>query len=127
MRNGKDVQMLVCGSRTFEDIGKMMKRLEEASLCYFYGEDIAIVHGGARGADQMAGIVARRYGWEIFVEPAQWDKYGKAAGAIRNQAMLDKYDPYLVAAFPHGPLSASRGTLDMVTRAAQQEVLTIVY
>ena len=46
------------------------------------------------------------------VYEAQWDKYGKAAGAIRNQQMLDEGKPELVVAFPGG-----RGTEDMVNRA----------
>lgn len=59
---------------------------------------------------------------------ADWEKYGKRAGPIRNQAMLD----YLVlgresgqtvgvVAF-HDGLEASKGTKDMVTRATKAGV-----
>ena len=44
--------------------------------------------------------------------PADWSEYGKAAGAIRNQQMLDEGTPDLVVAFPGG-----NGTLDMVRRS----------
>ena len=32
--------------------------------------------------------------------PVDWEKYGKAAGPIRNQQMIDKGKPDLVVAFP---------------------------
>lgn len=43
---------------------------------------------------------------------ADWNLYGKAAGAIRNTAMLDDHTPTLVVAFPDG-----KGTANMVRQA----------
>lgn len=43
--------------------------------------------------------------------PAHWDKYGKAAGPLRNQQMLDEGTPDLILAFPGGA-----GTEDMCRR-----------
>lgn len=41
--------------------------------------------------------------WCPFTEfPADWDKYGKSAGYIRNQQMLDEGCPDYVVAFPGG-------------------------
>jgi len=37
-----------------------------------------------RGADRFAVVLAERYGTPIIWHPAEWDKYGKAAGFIRN-------------------------------------------
>jgi hypothetical protein len=72
----------------------------------------AIIHGGARGADSMAGEFANETGIEEIVFPADWKMYGRRAGPIRNQQMLDEGKPDLVVAFPGG-----RGTADMVGRA----------
>lgn len=44
-----------------------------------------------------------------YTEKAYWNLHGKAAGPIRNQLMLDKYDPDLVIAFP-----GETGTANMV-------------
>jgi hypothetical protein len=44
--------------------------------------------------------------------PAQWDRYGEAAGPIRNAWMLEFGKPDLVVAFPGG-----RGTADMISKA----------
>jgi hypothetical protein len=71
-----------------------------------------IVHGAAEGADALAERWAKAEFIGRHRFPAQWDKYGKAAGPIRNQAMIDKGKPDLVVAFP-----GDRGTADMGRRA----------
>ena len=70
-----------------------------------------VVHGGARGADTLAGLVAKRLKLGVEVYQADWKTYGKAAGAIRNQQMLES-GVDAVLAFPGG-----KGTADMVRRA----------
>jgi len=64
----------------------------------------------------MAGTIATEYGFDVEVYAAEWYRFGKAAGPIRNQQMLDEGKPDLVVAF-HNNLSRSRGTRDMINRA----------
>ena len=45
-------------------------------------------HGGARGADQSIAAAAHRLGWAVEAIPAQWARYGIAAGPVRNGQML---------------------------------------
>jgi hypothetical protein len=78
-----------------------------------------ICHGDARGADREAGYEARRLGLEVVVFPANWSRYGKAAGPIRNQQMLDEFKPDLVLAFP---ILTSVGTYDMIMKATRAGV-----
>ncbi len=52
--------------------------------------------------------------------PADWDKFGKGAGPIRNQQMIDEGKPDLVVAFPGGT-----GTADMVKRAKKHGIEVI--
>lgn len=76
-------------------------------------EVLTVIEGGANGADRLAARFANFYqSVEHEPYPADWTKYGKAAGFIRNQQMLDEGKPDLVIAFPGG-----RGTADMVARA----------
>lgn len=72
-----------------------------------------VVHGGARGADREAGYWAELFGHEVEVFHAEWEKYGKRAGMIRNQDMVGG-GADLVVAFP---LGESRGTRDCMRRA----------
>ena len=77
-----------------------------------------IISGGAQGADTMAAQLAFEYGFRFIEFPANWRKYGKAAGPIRNQQMLDEH-PDLVLAF-HSDITKSKGTADMIARAKRK-------
>ena len=68
-----------------------------------------IVHGGARGADTLAGSLAARHGFTVEVWPADWSRHGRAAGPIRNEAMVRTCDGLF--AFWDG---TSRGTAHAV-------------
>jgi len=79
------MRILVTGSRAWDDwltIGVALTEAAEGAL------DVSVVHGGARGADVMAGAVATARGWSVEVHRADWTTHGKAAGFIRNQAMV---------------------------------------
>ena len=126
-------RILVCGGRDFEDYHLLRQTLDEVCVkrkwLYTpdaYGNylpDLVIIHGGAKGADDLADqwALVNWTGLEIY--KADWSKYGKAAGGIRNQQMLDEGKPDLVIAFP---TKNSKGTWDMVRRAKKAGVETIV-
>lgn len=113
---------LVCGDREWTDEFKMRRRLE-ALARESHTHPIArweIIHGDCRGADRLADRVARLLGLTVRPFPADWEKYGKAAGPIRNREMLDT-NPDLVIAF-HPRLARSRGTYDTVMEANRRGI-----
>lgn len=70
------------------------------------------------GADIIAQYWARQYdGLEDDPMPADWEKYGKPAGHIRNQEMVDKepQPDVCLAFFKSG--AANRGTQNCVDKA----------
>lgn len=77
-------------------------------------EDTLVVSGGAKGVDTWAveSAVANNLKWLIFWP--DWDKYGKRAGFIRNQKIVDASDE--IVAFWDG---VSRGTMNTVRRARE--------
>lgn len=90
-------RILITGSRTWtnlieieEAMIKGYNDLRDAGLVPD-GERVTIVHGGALGADMLAGMVARelRHLFDEEVHPAQWAVYGKRAGFLRNKEMVD--------------------------------------
>jgi len=84
-----------------------------------------LIHGAAPGVDSFCDELMDHWGWTICFHPADWDTHGKAAGPIRNQAMLDHHpDIDLVLAFPS---PESRGTWDMVQRAVKRHLAVRVY
>lgn len=84
-----------------------------------------VIEGDASGADRMAGTQAAFLGIAHECYPANWEKYGKPAGPIRNRQMLERLlkepEPRLVVAF-HDDLKNSRGTQDMVNRAKKARI-----
>lgn len=104
--------VLVCGDREWTDKAAIKHVLSQLPV------DTVILHGGCKGADMLAGEVAVELGYDVFMFPANWDKYGLRAGPIRNLQMLDQ-NPELVIAF-HEDLSKSKGTAHTVREARKR-------
>lgn len=104
----KTHRVLCCGGRYFSDATFLAARLDD--LHQMLG-DFVIIHGGARGADRLAGEWGKRHGFPVIEVAANWDIYAKSAGAIRNGWMLDFCFPTYVVAFPGG-----NGTADMIRK-----------
>lgn len=114
--------VLVCGSRYCEDkSGVILKEMRKLALEY---EISHFIHGGARGADTIAGKIAENMGFQVKVVHAEWKKYGPAAGPIRNAKML-KDNPDLVLAFPHFSYQ-NKGTENMLKQAREKGIETRV-
>lgn len=119
------MRVLICGSRGWEDpapINALLAGLDV--LSEGSSEPLVVIHGDARGADRLAGSLAKRWGAEVVIEPADWDTHGRAAGPIRNQKMLDEHKPDVVYAFRSN--GKSNGTDDMCNRARNSGVPTYV-
>jgi hypothetical protein len=87
----------------------------------FYGPITELVVGDATGADSLAKVVAMEYGIPVRVFYADWKKFGKCAGSIRNGWMIDTR-PDFVLPFPGG-----RGTADAVRRAKKAKIPLFEY
>jgi len=81
------VRILVCGSRTWIDGGVREGALRRVCAAYD-PQAIVIVHGAAQGADLLAAKFAARHNLQTERHPADWQRYGKAAGLIRNAEMV---------------------------------------
>jgi hypothetical protein len=109
------VRVLVCGSRTWEDYESIFLALRKVELvCNIE----AVIEGEARGADILSRIAAEHLHVPVMPFPANWDKYGRSAGPIRNTQMLREGKPKLVLAFTTD-LESSRGTRNMVYQARE--------
>jgi hypothetical protein len=111
--------ILICGDRFWTKIDPIKKELEQ------YNKDTIIIHGACKGADSLAGYIARRLGFKNIKEyPADWKQFGKSAGPIRNRQMLkENPDIELVLAF-HEYINESKGTKDMLAVAESAGIKT---
>lgn len=117
MSMSDEIRVLVCGGRDYADRAAVFQVLDGLHRARPFG---LVIHGGARGADALAGEWAAERGVPRLVMKADWKTHGKAAGPIRNQAMLER-KPDAVVAFPGGA-----GTRDMVRRADKAGVRIFV-
>ena len=110
----------MCGGRTYDKLWRVYEVLdsihEETPIT-------ELIQGGAAGADRLAKCWAEERIGESTEYKADWDRYGRSAGPIRNQQMLDEGKPDLVVAFP-----GTRGTADMIERTRKANIeLTIIH
>jgi hypothetical protein len=108
--------IVVCGSRAWADERKIRKVLSQ------FKRPAQIIHGGATGADRIAGSVARSLGFAVTEMQADWDKWGRIAGYKRNCEML-ALEPEVVIAFWDGQ---SRGTKHTIREAKVRDIPVLV-
>jgi hypothetical protein len=108
------MRVAVTGGRNFNDY-----RLAHFAYVAYVDEGDVVIHGGAFGLDNLFGMIAQRGGSEVEVYRADWKHEGRAAGALRNQQMIDSGVDLLLA-FPGGV-----GTADMVARARRAGIKVI--
>lgn len=82
-------RVIIAGSRHFVPLNKHLKLLDH----YLQNiEDPIIISGCAKGADSFGEMYAERRQLKVEKYPADWNKYGKRAGYIRNKQMGDVSD-----------------------------------
>lgn len=112
------MKVLVTGDRNWTDKGTIHSVLSKLQKLGY----TELIEGEARGADTIARNEALKLGYPIVSKyPAQWNRYGRGAGPIRNRQMLDEGKPDLVVWF-HRNLAESKGTKDMVNYAISRGV-----
>ena len=115
------MKILICGDRNWTDENAILDFLNYFQKTYPIE---LVIEGGANGADKLAGRVASSLGIPILEIRPDWEVYGKGAGHIRNQQMLDE-KPNLVLAF-HDNIGESKGTADCLTRAEDRDIIYIL-
>ena len=111
-------RVLICGPRKW--IRPVAVRKLVRDLIAQYGVDgFVIVEGEAKGVDRMAREAGEELGVEVERHPANWGRYGAAAGPLRNGEMLDSGID-VVHAIGYG-----RGTLDCTKQARSRGIPVI--
>ncbi len=125
-----DTRVLVTGSRSWRYPATIRRVLETIAAT---SPDLTVVHGGAPGADRMAGDYARDRGWNVEVHHADWStcdpgckpshrrvgkrgEYCPTAGHRRNAAMVAT-QPAIVLAFWRDHSSGTKQCLDLAKQA----------
>lgn len=95
------------GSRGFKDLDFV--RWCVISIYRKYGKFV-LISGGAKGPDTIAENQAKALGLIRNIHYADWNKYGKAAGPMRNEYIVQDSD-YIIA-FWDGISSGTQSTIN---------------
>lgn len=109
------MKIIIAGSRSFNNYEFLKKQLD----CLFKNiKSLEIVSGCARGSDALGERYAKERGYILHRFPADWDRYGKSAGYIRNKEMACFADR--LVAFWDGK---SKGTRHMIDLAKKRNLI----
>lgn len=109
------LRILVTGSRHWTDRPAIARAITDACRGVS-SHKVTVVHGGARGADTIAGLVAAEFELDVEAHPADWDRWGKSAGHRRNAQMV-ALGADLMLAFPLGDSRGTRGCMRLARLA----------
>lgn len=111
------VRLIIAGSRTITLSDNVYPYLDHVTS--FLSKPFTVVSGGAEGVDYLGEKWAASQKLHVRKFAADWDRYGKSAGPIRN-ALMAWYGTHLVAIWD----GESRGTANMID-IAQKSGLTV--
>lgn len=100
------MKVIIAGSRFIKDRSEVLRCI---ARCPFASKITEVVCGGASGPDTFGKNWAIAKEIPVKDMPADWQKYGKAAGPIRNKEM-SKYADAAIIIWD----GKSRGTLNMI-------------
>ncbi len=115
------MKLLVCGDRNYEDSKLLFSILNELHSEH---KVIEVIHGAAKGADILGHVWAEEHGIKSTPVYADWKQFGRAAGPIRNNRMLEM-QPDLVVAF-HKNINDSKGTKNCLEQAEELGIKTLL-
>lgn len=115
------MKILITGSRFWSDIECIANELK------LYHSGTILVHGAAQGADTIAAVIGSALMFDVRPYPARWQEFGKRAGVLRNQQMLDEEHISdelidICLAF-HDDIMNSKGTKDMIRRVVKNKII----
>jgi len=114
-------RITIGGFRDFNDNYIFKQFVDECLEKLNIKKEIVILSGHCRGVDKMAENYAMESGYLLEIYPAEWGKYGRAAGPKRNEEMVEKSNA--VIAFWNGK---SKGTENLIHIAKRKGITLFV-
>lgn len=101
------MKTIIAGTRTITDQFLVDRAVADSGF-----KISKVFSGKASGVDALGEQWAKANGVPVESFPAEWNRYGKMAGPLRNQSMVNRADA-LIAIWD----GKSRGTMDVINRA----------
>ena len=119
--NSNSFNLLIAGGRDFSNYELLARRCAAYIAENCGVRELVVISGRASGADLLGEQFAREYQLRCRFFLAQWEKFGRAAGPMRNRQMAEVADGAVV--FWDG---RSRGTRSMIGYLRQMGVPHVV-
>lgn len=125
----KPFSIIVTGGREYWDrttVNNILHTVIETARSWNKDRRVMVYYGDATGTDEIANeyvLLRMVYDKRISYQKhfADWTRYGRAAGPIRNAVMFAAARPDIVVAFPGGT-----GTANMVSIARKTTPIMVV-
>lgn len=85
------MRTIIAGSRSITEYDTLLSAIEEIDF-----EITTVISGGAKGVDSLGEWFAEDNGIPLEIFPADWARFGRSAGYIRNQEMADNAEACLI-------------------------------
>lgn len=110
------MRTIIAGSRDILDYQFLLNAIDECGWT-----PTTVISGAARGVDKLGEDWAHDHQVPCELYPANWSKYGKSAGPIRNIQMAENAEA-LIALWD----GKSRGTKHMIDTAKSKNLKVFV-
>ena len=118
-----EFRVIIAGSREFSDY-ELLKKTCDYYLSNKFKDPsckVIVISGHASGADTLGEIYAKEKGLDCEIFPADWNKYGKKAGYLRNMSMAEVGNSAIIFMSAYGENKGSR----MMERIAREKHLLV--
>ena len=116
-------RVIIAGCRNFDDYALLKERCNDYLCEKMETHNVIIVSGHASGADALGERFAEEHGLQCEIHPADWGKYGRSAGPIRNAEMAEVSDALI--AFWDGQNPGTRSMIELARKKGLQ--VSVVY
>lgn len=112
-----EYRVIIAGVRNFSDYELLKEKCDEF-LQVLTDKVIIVLSGHASGTYSLGERYAQEKGYKIESYPADWKRYGKDAGNIRNGQMINAADALI--AFWDGKSKAAKNVIDFARQKGLQ-------
>lgn len=115
------IKLAIVGYRNYNDYNDFSNKINN----WIKEKNITvgtIISGGASGTDSLAERYAKENKIKIIIYHADWNKYGKAAGPLRNTKIVDN-STHVVAFVSKNSI----GTYDTINKAKNKKLIVKVF
>ena len=105
-------KVVIAGCRDYNNYAQAKEYIDFCLSNIRKTNEVVIVSGGSSGADAIGERYAKENGFKLEKYPADWEKYGRAAGPKRNKQMAEISD-YVICFWDN----KSKGTKSMINYA----------